>query len=100
VEEVLARMQASFPELTYLQLISDDETLPVIPDSFLDGSAPRPRLRIFDLKGILFPGFPKLLSSATHLVNLKLRDIPHSGYISLEAMVALLRVVQPRRSGT
>jgi hypothetical protein len=69
----------------------DDETLPVIPDSFLDGSAPR--LRVFDLKGILFPGFPKLLSSATHLVYLRLRNIPHSVYVSPEAMVALLSVL-------
>jgi hypothetical protein len=83
LEEVLAPMKASFPELTYLQLFSRDKMLPVTPDSFLDGSAPR--LRIFDLKGL-----PKLLSSATHLVQLCLSNIPHSEYISPEAMIALL----------
>ena len=38
LEKVLVAMQVSFPELTDLRLISDDETLPVIPGSFLDGS--------------------------------------------------------------
>ena len=42
------------------------------------------------LDGIPFPGLPKLLLSATHLVNLHLYDIPHSGYISPEAMVTAL----------
>jgi hypothetical protein len=64
------------------QLLSHDETPPVIPDSFLDGSAPR--LRIFTFNNIPFPELPKLLLSATHLVHLRLFNIPHSGYISPE----------------
>jgi hypothetical protein len=88
LENVLVTMQVPFPELTDLQLLSDGETPPVIPDSFLDGSAPR--LRIFDLDGIPFPGLPKMLLSTNHLVYLKLSNIPHSGYISPEVMVALL----------
>ena len=88
LEKVLAAMQVSFPELTDLQLVSNDETPPVIPDSFLDGSAPR--LCYFSLSGIPFPGLPKLLLNATHLVELMLFNIPHSGYISPGAMVALL----------
>ncbi len=62
LEEVLASMQVPFPELTDLQLLSYDETLSAIlvPDSFLGGSAPR--LRVFGLRGIPFPGLPKLLS--------------------------------------
>ena len=91
LEKVLAAMQTPFPELTDLRLSSSRTTLPVIPDSFLDGSAPR--LQIFDLNGILFPGLPKLLLSATHLVDFRLSDIPHSMYISSEAMVALLSVL-------
>jgi hypothetical protein len=93
LEEVLAPMHVPFPELTYLQLGSFDKTLPVIPvpDSFLGGSAPR--LRHFGLLGIPFPGLPELLLSATHLVRLHLCDIPDSGYISSEAMVALLSVL-------
>ena len=88
LEEVLAAMQVPFPELTRLEICSDRKTMPVIPDSFLDGSAPR--LRHFILDGIPFPGLPKLLLSATHLVYLRLINIPHSGYISPEAMVALI----------
>src|SRR6266852_2410090 len=38
MEQVLAAMQVPFPELTDLRLWSRDETLPVIPDSFLGGS--------------------------------------------------------------
>jgi hypothetical protein len=88
LEKVLATMQVPFPELTDLQLLSDGEALPVIPDSFLDGSAQR--LRLFMLVGIPFPGLPKLLLSATNLDYLELSDIPHSGYFSPEAMVALI----------
>jgi hypothetical protein len=88
LEKVLAAMQVPFPELTDLRLFSDGETLPVTPDSFLDGSAPR--LQYFESSGIPFLGLPKLLPSATHLVELWLSNIPHSGYISPEAMVALL----------
>ena len=91
LEKVLAAMQVSFPVMTLMQLSSPDETPPVIPDSFLGGSAPR--LRYFTLDNIPFPGLPKLLSSATHLVYLNLRDIPYSGYISPEAMIALLSVL-------
>ena len=88
---VLATMQVPFPELTDLQLFSNSETMPVIPDSFLDGSVPR--LRIFELSRIPFPGLPKLLLSATHLVDLRLTNVPHSGYISPEEIVALLSVL-------
>jgi hypothetical protein len=88
LEKVLATMQVPFPELTDLQLFSDDGTPTVIPNSFLDGSAPC--LRYFSLSGILFPGLSKLLLSANHLVDLWLFHIPHSGYISPEAMVAIL----------
>jgi hypothetical protein len=91
LEEVLAQMQVQFPKLTVLRLHSHDETVPVIPDSFLDGSAPR--LRVFGFDGIPFPGLPNLLLSATHLVNLCLVNNPHSGYISPEAIVALISVL-------
>jgi hypothetical protein len=87
----LAAMQVPFPELTELVFSSNGETLPVIPDSFLGGSAPR--LRHFELDGIPFPGLPNMLMSATHLVCLRLSNIPQSGYISPEAMVALLSVL-------
>jgi hypothetical protein len=91
LEEVLAVMQVPFPELTDLRLFPDDETLPVIPDSFLGGSAPR--LRSFTLDCILFPGLPNLILSTTHLVNLYLHQIPDSGYISPEEMATCLSLL-------
>jgi len=66
----------------------EDETRPVVPESFVGGSAPR--LQRLHLEWVPFPGLPKLLSSATHLVTLVLREIPHSGYISPETMVRCL----------
>ena len=88
LEKVLAPMQVSFPKLTDLYLGSYGGTSPVNPDSFLGGFSPR--LRFLTLDNISFPGLPKLLLFATHLVHLHLYGIPHSGYISPEAMVALL----------
>ena len=85
LEQLSAAMQVPFPELTFLRLFSNGETVSALPDSFLGGSAPR--LEFLSLKGIPFPGLPKLLLSATHLVTLQLRDIPHSGYFSPEAIV-------------
>ena len=63
----------------------------VLPDSFLGGSAPR--LEYLWLNRIPFPGLPKLLLSATHLVDLHLWDITHSGYIPPEAMVTVLSML-------
>ncbi len=91
LDKVLAAMQVPFPELTRLQLISNGKTPPIVPDSFLGGFAPH--LRHFQLNGIPFPGLPKLHLSTTHLVDLYLFNIPHSGYISPEAMAALLSVL-------
>ena len=88
LEDVLAAMQVPFPELTDLYLWFQEGMVSVFPDSFLGGSAPR--LRDLTLSRIPFPGLPKLLLSATHLADLHLWNIPHSGYISPEAMVAVL----------
>ena len=91
LENVSAAMQAPFPELTVLWLSLHGETSPVISDSFLGESAPR--LRYVTLDGIPYPGLPKALLSANHLVDLVLSNIPHSGYFSPEAMVASLSVI-------
>ena len=89
LENLWAAMQIPFPELAGLYLsFGDSQYGPTLPDSFLGGSAPH--LRYFYLHGIPFPGLPKLLLSATHLVELRLKDIPHFGYISPEAMVSCL----------
>ena len=97
LEEILATMQVSFPELTRLRPWSDETPLRVvIPDSFLGGSAPR--LRLLELDFISFPGLPKLLLSTTHLVHLHLDRIPHSGYFSPEAIVASLSILSSLKS--
>ena len=96
LEEVLAAMQQPFPALTHLEMVSDphfkseDELLetPVVPESFLGGSAPR--LQDLRLERVPFPGLPKLLLSTTNLVRLIFWEIPHSGYFSPEAIVGCL----------
>jgi hypothetical protein len=88
LEKVLAAMQEPSSELTYLRLSSNEEPVPIVPDSFLGRSAPR--LRYLVLDGIPVPGLPKLLLSATNLVELQLSNIPHSGYISPDAVVTAL----------
>jgi hypothetical protein len=90
-EKVLAAMQQPFPALTHLHIAFGPESAPVILASFLGGSAPG--LQHLILERIPFPGLPKLLLSATHLVNLHLVRIPHSGYISPEAMVTAVSVL-------
>ena len=89
IENLSTTMQVPFPELTALRLSHEDSSsVPVLPDSFLRGSAPR--LRFLGLNSIPFPGIPKLLLSATHLVHLRLYNIPNSGYFSPEAMATCL----------
>ena len=54
------------------------------------GHGTAPRLRALDLDDVPFPGLPKLLLSAIHLVNLDLSRIPPSGYVSPEVMATSL----------
>ena len=95
-EKVLAAMQKPFPALTYLQLHFLYEKTPVDPALFLGGSAPS--LETLVLSYVPFPGLPSLLLSATYLVNLTLWRIPHSGYISPEAVVTCLSVLTRLKS--
>ena len=88
---VWAAMKEPFPELIDLRLRAFDRIAPLDPDLFMSGSAPR--LRYLQLECIPCPGLPKLLLSTTHLVSLRLYDIPHSGYISPEAMVTCLSML-------
>jgi hypothetical protein len=84
-------MQVRFPELTDLEMrfwTACGRTAPVLPDSFLGGSAPR--LRTLRLTNAPFPALMKLLLSASDLVDLRLDDLPHSGYIPPISMVACL----------
>ena len=110
LQRLALAMQEQFPALIHLKLHfhgydrhlpnkSLDGSAPCIqsrrptplPDGFLDGSAPC--IESLELESISFPALPKLLLSATSLVCLSLWDIPHSGYISPEAMGASLAVL-------
>ncbi|KAI0298211.1 hypothetical protein BC826DRAFT_1184390 [Russula brevipes] len=90
-ETLAAAMQVPFPELTSLWLWSEERSVPVLPDSFLGRSAPR--LQLLYLGGTQFPAVRNLLLSASDLVILHLWRLPHSGYISPEAMVACLSLL-------
>ena len=98
LEGFSAAPQEPLPALTSLMLWSNGKSTQVIPDSFLGGSAPR--LQTLWLDFIPFPGLPKLLSSANHLVLLHLWDIPDSGYISPQVMVTCLATMTGLESFT
>jgi hypothetical protein len=83
-----AEMDEPLLALTSLKLFSFGQNVPVLPDSFLGGSAPH--LRSLHLHGIGYPSIGKLLSSTTNLVRFSLWRIPHSGYIAPETIVPFL----------
>ena len=85
-EKVLQILQATFPLLECLTLRSWQHADPVLPSTFLSGSAPR--LRVLHLYGISFPALPRFLLSASDLIDLLLHRIPNTGYISLEALAS------------
>ena len=88
LEKFAAVMQKPFPALMGLHLQSSDEIGPIVPDSFLGGSAPQ--LQIAFLEGIAFPALHKLVISTTHLTKLWLQRIPDAGYIEPEDMATCL----------
>jgi hypothetical protein len=90
LERLVTVMQVSFLELEDLALGIEGPggTVPPLPSTFLGGSAPH--LRYFHLKHIPFPTLPRLLLSSNDLVDLYLWGIPHSGYISPEAMATCI----------
>ena len=80
-------MRDPLSALTYLKLVSHHDA-PALPDSFLGGSAPR--LQTLILSRIPFPALPKLVLSTHDLVDLRLSNIPLSGYFSPDALVTCL----------
>jgi hypothetical protein len=88
LEQLAGAMQQPLPTLKHFRLRSYDESAPVLPETFLGGSAPQ--LEMFLLHGISFPTLPQFILSSTHIRRLIISDIPHSGYISPNAMVTCL----------
>jgi len=102
LERLVSVMQEQFPALTHLfmssTLFPSRSGNSILPEGFLAGSAPR--LQSLRLRCIAFPTLPKLLLSATDLVDLELRNTPHSGYISPQAIITCLAVLVNLKSFT
>ena len=82
------------PALTDLLLESFRE-MPIVPDSLLRGSAPH--LRSLHLRGVRFPAFPQVLSSATDLVDLSLCDFPNiTPWVMADCLPSLTRLEKLR----
>ena len=65
----VAAIDKPFPVLTSVRLDTfQRQNVPVLPDSFLGG--PAPRLRSLNLYGVPFPSMGRLLSSTTNLTEL------------------------------
>jgi hypothetical protein len=92
LERLTAAMLEPFPVLTHLYLGSKGEEAPAVaptlPATFMGGSAPR--LQRLMLKGISFTALPNFVLSPENLTSIELRDIPSTGYVSPEEMVAFL----------
>ena len=95
LRKIVTVMQETFPAVTQLILWSSGGDVPVLPGEFLGRSAPC--LEDFRLDGIPFPALPVLLPSASDLITLILYNIPQTGYISPEAMVAGLATLNRLR---
>jgi hypothetical protein len=83
-------MQEPFPVLTRLFITTSywNHDVPELPANFLGGSAPH--LQTIGLFYIPYPALTTLLLSTSDLVKLDLQDIPLTGYISPEVIVAPL----------
>ena len=85
LEKMVKAMHVSFPVLGYLHIMIAPGVGNTLPCEFLGGSAPS--LQEISLYGVPYPSLPRLLLSAINLVELLLRNIPPTGYISPEAIV-------------
>ena len=90
--KLLPAMEQPFPALTRLKLQLRTKTSCCVPDLLLGGSAPS-HLQTLILDRIRFPGLPKLLLSATHLVRLRLWGMSRREFISPEEMATFLSVL-------
>ena len=87
LEKCASLLEESFPALECLRLGSEGpangEAL-VLPDYFLDSSAPR--LRVVRLQNTIFPSLPRLLSTSPNLVSLRLENIPARGIFTAQEL--------------
>ena len=97
LESIVAVMQGPFPSLEYLALSSDtDGPAPVLPASFLSGSAPG--LQSLQLGHVHFSAFRRLPLVASNLVHLRFWDIPGRRYIPLRAILNCLAALTALQS--
>jgi hypothetical protein len=89
-EDILGALEEPFPELTVLKLHSTEEaTDPFFPyaGQYLGGTT---RLRSLSLTSTPIPDLPNLLLASTDLVDLRLKNIPISVFVSPDEMVTAL----------
>ena len=100
LRRLASAMQEPFPALKRLKLEAFFEgyPLPVLSDGLFGGSFPH--LQSLEFRSISFPALPKLLLSASDLVDLTLWEIPDSGYILPETLVTCLAVLANLKSLT
>ena len=91
-----AAIDEPFPALRSLNIFSFAQNVPVLPDSFLGGSAPL--LQSLHLDGVPYPSIGKLFASTPNLVRLSLGCIPHSGYLAPETIVPYLSMLPRLKS--
>ena len=96
LEELITMLHEPLPVLTHFSLGSTDESVPVLPETFLGGFAPR--LQSFLLRGIPISSFPKFILCFSHIIHLHLLEIPSSGYISPEVMATCLTALPNLKS--
>jgi hypothetical protein len=76
LEKVAVAMREPFPALSRLKLsVTTHRSVPIHLDGFLGGNTSS--LQEISLYGISFPGLAALLSSASHLISLRLGDLWH-----------------------
>ncbi|KAH9975121.1 hypothetical protein BGW80DRAFT_1559565 [Lactifluus volemus] len=85
-ERLVTVMRDPLPALLQLRLVGRGafDRVPVLPVTFLGGSAPN--LLSLTLDNVAFPTLPQLLLSCKDLSELCLHNIPYLGYISPEAL--------------
>ncbi|KAH9042832.1 hypothetical protein EDB84DRAFT_1472611 [Lactarius hengduanensis] len=82
----LLAIEKPFSTLEELVLRSLDNVQLTLPSTLTWGT----RLRTIHSTRIAFPALPQLLSSSENLVNLRLHEIPSSGYLSPKALANAL----------